>query len=62
MEHPSEPGKPLPRRFQEYEDPHYHDDLDVEPDDTAARERGRPAPRRQPPRRRPPPRRRYPDD
>lgn len=62
MEQPNDPhGASRQRRGQEYDDPHYHDDAEVEPPDNDEIGGPRKPARRQPPRR-PPPRRHYPDD
>lgn len=61
MEHTTDtPNHSDPRRQREYEDPGYHDDIDVVPADDVERHDGRPPVRRKPTRR-PPPRRWYED-
>jgi hypothetical protein len=58
---PEHPAEPKPRRFQEYEDPHYHDDEEVVPADDIISRSPRNPPRRKPIRR-PPPRRPHYED
>jgi hypothetical protein len=64
MDHPSDtPTNPRPHHEKDYEDPGYHDDIDVVPADDVERPAApRPTPRRQPGRRLPPPRRRHYED
>jgi hypothetical protein len=54
------PDKPRPRQFKEYEDPHFHDDIEVVPPDDERAEGRQPAKRK--PTRRPPSRRHYYED
>jgi hypothetical protein len=51
-------GEPQPRRHQEFEDPHFHDDDEVVSIDEGERQGARPPARRKT-LRRPPPRRHY---
>lgn len=58
---PDTPSTPRPRLDKEYEDPHYHDDIDVAvPVDDVDHSESRP-PLKRKPSRRPPPRRYYED-
>lgn len=61
MEPSSEtPHTPRPRLQKEYEDPHYHDDIEVVPVDDVDHSESRPPVKRKSSRR-PPPRRHYED-
>lgn len=57
MESPESPKGS--RHDSEYQDPHYHDDGDVEPPAEDEEQTNRPSVKRKLPRRMPPPRRRY---
>lgn len=59
---PNPADEARPRRHQEYEDPHFHDEDEPVPVDDLEPPGPRPPRRGKPQRRLPPPRRRYHDD
>jgi hypothetical protein len=61
MSDASEPADPRQQRFKEYEDPHFHNDDEIEQIAEEQRQGHRP-PHSKQPKRRSLPRRRYPED